>query len=85
MALPPQVACKALTSLPALSSTEFRFDDPHTLYDFSAVLQLIEAKDAWQGRTHCGGWQLEVLWNVELGNTCVQLVDGSSTKRLRAV
>eukprot|EP01043_Picozoa_sp_COSAG02_P096434 COSAG02_NODE_32729_length_511_cov_1.366505_1_plen_24_part_01 len=22
-------------------------------------------------------------WNVDLGNTCVQLADGSSTKRLR--
>ena len=70
--------------LPTLSSIEFRFADRHTLYDFGAVLQLIEARDALQGHTR-GGRRLRVQWSVELGNTCAQLADGSSTQCLRAV
>eukprot|EP01043_Picozoa_sp_COSAG02_P036504 COSAG02_NODE_2678_length_8262_cov_5.072400_2_plen_97_part_00 len=79
-----QAACRTLALLPALSSIEFRFADRHTLYDFGAVLQLIEARDALQGHTR-GGRRLEVQWSVELGNTCAQRADGSSTQRLCAV
>ena len=70
--------------LPALSSIEFGFSDAHTLYDFGAVLQIIAAREAWQGKTR-DGRRLEVQWSVELGNACAQLADGSSTQRLRAV
>ena len=79
-----QAACRTLAVLPALSLVEFCFGGAHTLYDFGAVLQIIEAREAWQGKTR-GGRRLEVQWSVELGNTCAQLADGSPTQRLRAV
>ena len=79
-----QAACRTLASLPALSRIEFGFTDSRTPYDFGAVLQLIEARDAWECQTRSGR-RLDVQWTVELGTTCAQLADGSSTKGLRAV
>jgi hypothetical protein len=79
-----QEECKRLSSLPALSSAVFSFADPRTLYDFSAVLQIIEGKDAWQRQTR-EGRHAEARWTVELGSTSAELADGSTKERLRAV
>ena len=86
-----QEECERLSSLPALSSAVFSFADPRTLYDFSAVLQIIEGKDAWQRQTR-EGRRAEARWTVELGSEFGrtrqfgdELADGSNKERLRAV